>query len=125
MDSTAIALIIAALAVGALLGWFFGSRPVADWKARHGEREEEFKRAAAELGTAQIELATLKANAENFDKQIKQLGEAREELLAQFKVAGGEVLSKAQEAFLKSAAERFGHAEQANKEAVKSLLDPV
>jgi DNA recombination protein RmuC len=38
---------------------------------------------------------------------------------------GGEVLSKAQEEFLKAAAERFGHAESANKEAVKSLLDPV
>jgi hypothetical protein len=35
------------------------------------------------------------------------------------------VLSKAQDEFLKTAAERFGHAEQANKEAVKSLLDPV
>jgi DNA recombination protein RmuC len=35
------------------------------------------------------------------------------------------VLSKAQDQFLKAAAERFGHAEQTNKEAVKSLLEPV
>ena len=125
MDSTAVILILVALAGGALLGWFLGSRPAADWKARHGEREEEFKRAVAELGDARIELATLKANAENFDKQIRQLNEAREHLLAQFKAAGGEVLSKAQEEFLKAAAERFGHAEQTNKEAVKSLLEPV
>jgi DNA recombination protein RmuC len=125
MDSTAVILIVVALAGGALLGWFLGSRPVADWKARHGEREEEFKRAVAELGEARIELATLKANAENFDKQIGQLNEAREHLLAQFKAAGGEVLSKAQDEFLKAAAERFGHAEQSNKAAVKSLLEPV
>jgi len=125
MDTTAVILILVALAGGALLGWFMGSRPVADWKARHAEREEEFRRAVAELGDARIELATLKANAENFDKQIQQLNEAREHLLAQFKAAGGEVLSKAQDQFLKAAAERFGHAEQANKEAVKSLLDPV
>jgi DNA recombination protein RmuC len=125
MDSTAVILILVALAGGALLGWFLGSRPVADWKARHGEREEEFKRAVAELGDARIELATLKANAENFDKQIGQLNEAREHLLAQFKAAGGEVLSKAQDEFLKAAAERFGHAEQSNKAAVKSLLEPV
>jgi DNA recombination protein RmuC len=125
MDSTAVILILVALAGGALLGWFLGSRPVADWKARHGEREEEFKRAVAELGEARIELATLKANAENFDKQIGQLNEAREHLLAQFKAAGGEVLSKAQDEFLKAAAERFGHAEQSNKAAVKSLLEPV
>jgi DNA recombination protein RmuC len=125
MDSTAVILILVALAGGALLGWFLGSRPAADWKARHGEREEEFKRAVAELGDARIELATLKANAENFDKQIGQLNEAREHLLAQFKAAGGEVLSKAQDEFLKAAAERFGHAEQSNKAAVKSLLEPV
>jgi DNA recombination protein RmuC len=125
MDTTAVILILVALAGGALLGWFLGSRPAADWKSRHGEREEEFKRAVAELGDARIELATLKANAENFDKQIQQMNEAREHLLAQFKAAGGEVLSKAQEEFLKAAAERFGHAEQTNKEAVKSLLEPV
>jgi DNA recombination protein RmuC len=125
MDSTAVILILVALAGGALLGWFLGSRPAADWKARHGEREEEFKRAVAELGDARIELATLKANAENFDKQIGQLNEAREHLLAQFKAAGGEVLSKAQDEFLKAAAECFGHAEQSNKAAVKSLLEPV
>jgi DNA recombination protein RmuC len=125
MDTTAVILILVSLAGGALLGWFLGSRPAADWKARHTEREEEFKRAVAELGDARIELATLKANAENFDKQIQQMNEAREHLLAQFKAAGGEVLSKAQEEFLKAAAERFGHAEQTNKEAVKSLLEPV
>nr|WP_166180782.1 DNA recombination protein RmuC [Altererythrobacter segetis] len=122
---TAVILILVALAGGALVGWLLGSRPAADWKARHAEREEELKRAVSELGDARIELATLKANAENFDRQIQQLNEAREHLLAQFKAAGGEVLSKAQEEFLKAAAERFGHAEQSNKEAVKSLLEPV
>ena len=132
MDTTAVILIRVALLVGGAVGWFFGCRPVADWKARHAERDGEakeheanFKRAAAELGAAQIELATLKANAENFDKQLNQLKEAREDLLAQFKVAGGEVLTRAQEEFLKRAEEKFGHAEKANKEAVKSLLDPV
>lgn len=121
----AIALIVLALLIGCALGWFFGSRPIADWKARYAEREDEFKRAAAELGQARIEVATLKANTENFDRQIAQLNQAREDLIAQFKAAGGEVLSKAQEEFLKTAAERFGHAETASKEAVKSLLEPV
>jgi DNA recombination protein RmuC len=113
------------LVAGAALGWFFGNRSAADWKARHTEREEEFKRAATELGAAQIELATLRANAESFDKQIAAMKEAREDLLAQFKATGGEVLGKAQEEFLKAAAERFGHSENASKEAVKALLEPV
>ena len=132
MDALALILIAIAVLAGIAVGWWLGSRPVADWKARHGERdaearehESQFKQAVAELGQARIELATLTANAENFDKQIAQLNQAREDLVAQFKAAGGEVLSKAQEEFLRTAAERFGHAEQANKEAVKSLLDPV
>jgi DNA recombination protein RmuC len=118
MDPLIILLLLLALAVGAAIGWYVASRK--------GARDEgEFKTAVKELADARIEMATLKANAENFDKQMELLKQAREDLLAQFKLAGGEVLSKAQEQFLKSAAERFGHAEQANKEAVKSLLDPV
>jgi DNA recombination protein RmuC len=132
MDITIVILIVAALMLGGLLGWFLGCRPVAEWKTRHAERddaakehEENFRRAVAELGEARIELATFKANAENFDKQLQQMKEAREDLLAQFKIAGGEVLSKAQEDFLKRAEEKFGHAENANKEAVQALLQPV
>ncbi len=132
MDLLAVGLIVAALLAGLALGWFLGSRPVAEWKARLAEseagakeREGQFKQAAAELGQARIEIATLKANAENFDKQIAQLNQAREDLIAQFKAAGGEVLSKAQDEFLKTAAERFGHSEKASEEKIKALLKPV
>jgi len=125
MDTTSAILVLVAVLLGGAIGWFLGSRPAAEWKARHESREDEFKRAIAELGAAQIELATLRANAENFDKQLRQMKEAREDLLAQFKVAGGEVLGRAQEEFLKRAEEKFGQAEKTNKEAVKSLLDPV
>ena len=125
MEPLAIVLAVAALLIGLAVGWFLGGRPVAEWKARHAEREEEFRRAAAELGRSQIENERLKANAENFDKQIAQLNQAREDLIAQFKAAGGEVLSKAQEEFLKRAEEKFGHAEKTNKEAVAALLEPV
>ena len=125
MDTTFAIMILIAVVVGAAIGWFVGSRPAAEWKARHSEREEDVKRAVAELGAAQIELATLKANAENFDKQLQQMKQAREDLLVQFKVAGGEVLTKAQEEFLKRAEEKFGHAEKASKEAVQALLQPV
>ena len=127
-----IALILVALLIGAAAGWFVGQRPVADWKTRHGERdaaakehEAQFKQAIRELGDARIEIATLRANAENFDKQIALLNQAREEMLAQFKATGGEVLSKAQDEFLKTAAERFGHSEKASEEKLKALLAPV
>jgi len=132
VDILAIILVIIAVLAGIAVGWFFGSRPAADWKARHGERDAEakaheaqFKQAIAELGQARIEIATLTANAANFDKQIAQLNEARAELLTQFKAAGSEVLSKAQEEFLKRAEERFGNSEKSNKQAVAALLEPV
>jgi DNA recombination protein RmuC len=132
VDPLAVVIVIVALLAGLAAGWFLGSRPVADWKARHGERDQaarehegQFKQAIAELGQARIEIATLTANAENFDRQIAQLYQAREDLVAQFKAAGGEVLSKAQEEFLKRAEEKFGHSEKANKEAVAALLEPV
>jgi len=139
MDITAVVLILAALVVGAVAGWFVGSRPAADLQERLSasdadareleERaksaEADFKRAGAELGQAQIQLATLKANAENFDKQIAAMKEAKDDLLAQFKATGAEVLTRAQEKFIADAAERFGHSEKANKEAVANLLKPV
>jgi len=132
VDPLAVVLIIVALLGGLTLGWLVGSRPVADWKARHADRDEmakeherQFKQAISELGQARIEIATLTANAENFDKQIAQLNAARAELLTQFKAAGSEVLSKAQEEFLKRAEERFGNSEKSNKQAVAALLEPV
>ncbi len=132
MDPLAAVLIVVAVFGGLAVGWYVGSRPVADWQLRHSERdaaakehEAQFKQAVAELGQARIEIATLTANAENFDKQIAQLNQAREDLIAQFKAAGGEVLSRAQDEFLKRAEEKFGGAEKANKQAVAALLEPV
>ena len=129
-----IILIVALVAVVLALagGFWLGGRPVEalrNEKAALEERaqaaETEFKQAGAELGAARIEIATLKTNAENFDKQIIAMKEAREELLAQFKATGSEVLNKAQEEFLKTASERLGHSEKASEAKLKALLDPV
>jgi DNA recombination protein RmuC len=119
-------LIVAIMAlVAAALGWFFGARPVADLRDRLALREDDFKRAVAELGASQIENATLRANAENFDKQIAQLNAARTELLTQFKATGGEVLAKAQEEFMRRADERFRQSEETSAQNLKALLNPV
>lgn len=149
METTAIVLIFVALALGALAGWFFGSRPVADWKARHAEREveardlsEKLSRMAPELATmseraaradalaasldaAREELSGLKAQAAGFAEQKRLLEESREKLLKEFENTGAQVLGKAQEMFLARASERFGHAEKSNKEAIAALLQPV
>ena len=127
MDPTLLAVIalVLGLTIGAGIGWFVGSRPVAELKARAEDRESEFKRAVAELGEAQIELATLKANEANHDKQMAQMREAREEMLTQFKALGSEVLSRSQEEFLKRAEERFKQSEEAGEAKIKALLNPV
>ncbi|WEK47658.1 MAG: DNA recombination protein RmuC [Candidatus Andeanibacterium colombiense] len=123
MDLLAVALVFVALLAGLALGWFLRSRA-------GGERDEsEFKAAIKELGDARIENATLKAtlsaNAENFDKQVAALNDAREAMLVQFRATGGEVLARAQEQFLETAKERFGHSESASAEKLKALLEPV
>jgi len=134
MDPTLLTIIalVLGLAIGAGAGWFIGSRQAADTRAKlaeveavGAEREAEFKTAIKELGEAQIELATLKANAANFDKQMAQMKEAREEMLTQFKALGSEVLSRSQEEFLKRADERFKQSEEAGEAKIKTLLQPV
>ena len=149
METTAIITALLALALGAGLGWFFGSRPAAEWKARHGERDaearelgEKLARMAPELATmseraaradglaealdrARDELTGLKAQAAGFAEQKRLLEESREKLLKEFENTGAQVLGKAQELFLERASERFGHAEKANKEAIATLLQPV
>ena len=151
MDSSIVLILaaIVALIFGLALGWFAGSRPVAEWKARASEQDEKVKELVRDLATMSeraersdglsrqleearaehdrrgSELATLKANAAHFEEQKRLLIEAREELLKEFQNTGNKVLGEAQEAFLKRAAERFGHSEQASKEAVANLLKPV
>ena len=78
-----------------------------------------------ERDTARAELATLKANAANFEEQKRLLIEAREELVREFQDTGSKVLSKAQEDFLERANERFGHAEKSSEEKIRALLAPV
>ncbi|MGV2495796.1 DNA recombination protein RmuC [Pelagerythrobacter aerophilus] len=147
MTATIIALL--ALGFGAALGWFLGSRPAADWKARHGERDAEAKELAgklsrmapelaamseraaraddlaAKLDAARDELVGLKAERAAFEEQKRLLEESRANLLKEFENTGAKVLGAAQERFLERAAERLGHSEKASEEKIKALLQPV
>lgn len=149
MDVAAIILAVVALLGGLALGWFLGSRPVADWRARHGEREGECKALTEKLSAMVPELATMseraaradslaealdKAREENaafraeragFEEQKRLLEESREKLLKEFENTGARVLGMAQEKFLERAAERLGHSEKASEEKLKALLEPV
>jgi DNA recombination protein RmuC len=134
LNLTLLVLVVLALGFGGglALGWFLGSRPVAEWRERHTARDgeareldEKFRRAIAELGDSRIELATLKANEANFEKQQRLLLQAQEALRKEFEAAGAKVLEGAQEAFLKRAQDRFAESEKTNAERIRTLLEPV
>lgn len=164
---TPILILLAGLVTGLVLGFYFASRPVAEWRARHAERDaeakdldEKFRRAITELAAASTraeqadaltdtletarrdhaqalaamqaeqrhlatELATLREKTANFDEQKRLLLEAQEGLRKEFELTGSKVLGKAQEEFMKSAADRLGTSEKASKAAVEALLKPV
>ncbi len=80
-------------------------------------------RGEREMATAQ--LATLQANAANFDEQKRLLLEAQSLLKKEFEAAGAKVLESAQEAFLKRAQDRFSESEKTSAERIRTLLEPV
>ncbi len=145
----ALSIAVLTLLVGAALGWFLASRPLAEMKARTAEQDDKVKALVVDLATMSeraaradalaqeldgaraerqslaTELATLKANAAHFEEQKRLLVSAREELLKEFQNTGHAVLNKAQEAFLARAEERLGHSEKASEEKLKALLAPV
>ncbi len=138
-----------ALLAGAALGWFMASRPLAEMKARMAEEEEKAKLLVRDLATMSeraaradalagdldkargekeglaARLATLEANAAHFEEQKRLLVSAREELLKEFQNTGHAVLTKAQDAFLARAEQRFQQSEEKGEEKLKALLAPV
>ena len=140
---------IVALVIGLGIGWFVGSRPAAEWRARHAERDAEAKELserlsrmtpelaamseraaradalAESLDRARDELSTLKAERAGFEEQKKLLEESRDRLLKEFENTGAKVLGAAQEKFLERANERFGHSEKTSEEKIRELLAPV
>jgi len=82
MDASILPLfaLILGAALGAAVGWFLGSRPLADLRARlaaaeasGAEGEAKFARAIAELGEARIEVAGLKERAGQADGLLTRL----------------------------------------------------
>lgn len=130
MESIFIPLVL--LIIGLAIGWFVGGRPAEDLHSRLAEaegeakaRDEDFRRAIKDLGDASIELATLKANAANFDEQKRSLIEAQESLKKEFESAGAKILGAAQAQLIERAEQRFTESEKQSAERLKALLAPV
>ena len=127
-----IVLLLLGLALGALGGWFAGSRPAQDLRAQLGaaeaaakDLEARFHTAIKDLGDASIRLATLEANAAHFAEQKAALLTAQESLKKEFEAAGAKVLAQAREQMMAEAQQRFAHSEEKSAERLKALLAPV
>jgi DNA recombination protein RmuC len=131
--------LLVTLVVGALLGWFAGSRTAATLRAERDRREGDFKAAIADLAAAEerareipelrdhldairdqrdaarIELAELRVKAEGLE----------ERLTGQFREVAGTMLAETQAAFLKRAEDRFKESEGVAGQNLKALLQPV
>lgn len=91
MDASILPLValVCGAALGAALGWFLASRPLAELRARlasaeaaAGEQEAKFARAVAELGEARIEVAGLKERAGQADGLLARLDTVQAERAA-------------------------------------------
>ena len=132
MSGTVITFVVIALAVGALVGWLFGSRDGAGArqtieslrlqldavvKERDANRDAATRLAALEASQIERE--------KGFEARIKELIEAKEGLSTQFAEISNRLLAEAQESFLKRADQRFRQSEENSGQNLKALLQPV
>ncbi len=111
MGFETVLIVAGALLLGLALGWFLGSRGEAKMRAERDKWEGEFRAAAADLGRAQTDLATLKAETTGMEARFAELATR--------------VLGEAQKNFLERADQRFNQAGEKSEEKLKALLDPV
>ena len=128
--------VVAALVVGAVIGWLFAGRQAGGLKAERDGLAERFRVAVTDLAVeaearkaADIQLASLlaeqKARDAAHDAQVAQLKEAQAALTAQFREVGQAMLGEAQKNFLERADQRFRQSEESAGQNLKALLQPV
>jgi DNA recombination protein RmuC len=123
---------LAALALGALLGWLFASRESAGTREVTQNLRSQLDAVTSERDVnreAATRLAALEASQlereKGFEARIRELIEAKEALSAQFSDISNKLLAEAQETFLKRADQRFRQSEENAGQNLKSLLQPV
>ena len=132
MDGVVIIVAILALAVGGLIGWLLGGREgaaakqtVENLRMQLDAVAKERDQFRSECTSASRELATLQADARNFEARMKDLAESKDALVAQFRAIGDQLLEKAHKDFLEKAGERLSKADQQSETKLKELLQPV
>ncbi|AQR72944.1 DNA recombination protein RmuC [Sphingomonas sp. LM7] len=149
MDTLALILIVVVLIAGLGLGWFLGTRGVAEARAERDRRESDFKAAISDLvlaeeragqlpalrdenatlrderDEARLQLTELRAKAEAFEERLDEFKGAREAMAGQFRELATTMLGETQKAFLERAEARFKQSEDVAGQNLKSMLQPV
>jgi DNA recombination protein RmuC len=117
VDATIIIVGLIALALGAVIGWLFGSRAAVGARQTVDNLRLQLDEVVKERDvnrTAANELAAIKAAQEEreraFEQQIAALKDAKESLSAQFHEIANKLLGDARKTFLDQAGERFTQA---------------
>ena len=115
--------VVFALLGGLALGWFAGSRMGKAGHETTTQLRAMLDQVVVERDSAKDRLARLETSLEererSFEEQIAALGNAKENLSAQFGEIGQKLLGEAQAAFLQRADERFHQAGEKNEERLK------
>lgn len=132
MDPLVIVFVIAALLLGFGAGFAIAGRASAPLRAERDQHLDNFKKAITDLEQAirdreeaRVKLASLEERERNFEERLREVRDAREALITQFKEVAGGVLTEAQAAFLKRADERFKQSQESAGQGLKALLQPV
>lgn len=112
---------IVALVAGLVFGWFLGSRPVAEWKTRHAERDSEARAIEDKLKEMTRDLAIMSERAARADDLARNLDAARADReLAANRLSSLESSSEARERALE---ERYAEREAQFSRELKRLQD--
>jgi DNA recombination protein RmuC len=129
MDPLVLLIVAALVAGGIALGWVLGKGRAGAVAEERGKAAEQLRADLAtvtrERDAAMRDLATLQADARNFEARMKEMIEAKEALTAQFHEVGAKLLSDAQRQFLERADARFNQAGEKSEAQLKALLQPV
>ncbi|PZT90257.1 MAG: DNA recombination protein RmuC [Citromicrobium sp.] len=123
METSAIIFIFAALVLGTVLGWFFGSRPVADWKSRFEARDGEAKELDARYLRTFADLEASRERAGRVDSLTAELEQVRgqhDAVTADLRKANGDLAAEL--ATLKEKTANFDEQKRLLVEAREELL---
>ncbi|HTU10937.1 MAG TPA: DNA recombination protein RmuC [Allosphingosinicella sp.] len=129
MDPLTLLIVAAFVAGGIALGWVLGKGRAGAVAEERGKAAEQLRADLAAMTGARDatmrELASLQADARNFEARMQELMAAKEALTAQFHEVGAKLLSDAQRQFLERADARFHQAGEKSEAQLKALLQPV